>query len=171
MGAMKLKILRTSAILALSLAIAGPAMAQCDSSETVTLFGGQTIDTGTVKISNDASNLYVTYTTTGPWMIGAIHLAVADSLAAIPQNKNLNPIPGHFAYQTNFNPSVTSFTFTIPLAGFYPGEALYIGAQAEVTGGGSSGGSQTAWGDGPSFGGHNWATYIQYTVQSCIPHE
>ena len=30
-----------------------------------------------------------------------------------------------------------------------------------------SGGTQTGWGFGPGFPGANWATYIQYTVQSC----
>jgi hypothetical protein len=48
--------------------VAVPAAAQsfCGNQTTVTLFGGQTIDTGTVTIANDANYLYVTYTTNDP---------------------------------------------------------------------------------------------------------
>jgi hypothetical protein len=148
---------------------AAPAAAQCGSSEPVTLFGGQTIDTGTVTISNDASNIYVTYTTNDPWVMTAVHLAVADSLDGIPQNRNSNPLPGHFPINSTFNPSVTTITYTIPLGNFTTGETLFIGAQAEVQAPGNQGGSQTAWGFGPRFGGHNWATYVNYTVQECGP--
>lgn len=165
---MKSKALLFLALL-ISFAVAtAPAAAQCGNSEQVTLFGGQTIDTGTVTISNfDLASITVTYTTNDPWVITAVHLAVANSLASIPQNGNHNPLPGHFAINTTYNPPVTTVTFTIPIDNLFPGETLFIGAQAEVQAPGGQGGSQTAWGFGPRFGGHNWATYINYTVQSC----
>lgn len=156
-----------AALAATLLLAAVPAAAQCGGAMVTTLFGGQTIDTGTVTISNDRSFLYITYSTNDPWTITAVHLAVADSLDGIPQNKNSNPLPGHFPINTTYNPPVTSVTFTIPLGTFVAGTELFIGAQAEVQAPGGAGGSQTAWGYGPSFGGHNWATYINYTVQSC----
>ncbi|HXO28377.1 MAG TPA: hypothetical protein VOA80_13600 [Thermoanaerobaculia bacterium] len=165
--------MKRSILLFAALAIGTTAVATadggfCGSQTTVTLFGGQTIDTGTVTIANDASNLTITYTTNDPWLITAVHLAVADSLAGIPQNKNDNPIPGHFPINSTFNPPVTTITYTIPLGNFTPGETIYIGAQAEVQAPSGQGGSQTAWGFGPRFGGHNWATYITYQVQDCI---
>jgi hypothetical protein len=164
--------IRLFSALLLCTVAAVPAAAQCGSSTTVTLFGGQTIDTGTVTISNDASSITVTYTTNDPWVMTAVHLAVADSLAGIPQNKNSNPLPGHFPINTSYNPPVTTVSFVIPLGNFTQGETLFIGAQAEVQAPGSQGGSQTAWGFGPRFGGHNWATYIDsFTVQSCGIHE
>ena len=167
---MKSKALLIPAIL-ISLAVAAaPAAAQCGVNETVTLFGGQTIDTGTVTVSNfDLESITVTYTTNDPWVITAVHLAVADSLAGIPQNGNQNPQPGHFPINTTYNPPVTTMTFTVPIDNLVPGETIFVGAQAEVraSGGGQGGGSQTAWGFGPGFGGSNWATYIQYTVQGC----
>ena len=159
------------ALILCTVAAAVPAAAQCGNSSTVTLFGGQTIDTGTVTISNDASSITITYTTNDPWVISAVHLAVADSLAGIPQNKNNNPRPGHFPINTTYNPPVTTVSFVIPLGNFNPGDTVYIGAQAEVEAPGGQGGSQTAWGDGTRFGGSNWATYITYTVQSCGIHE
>jgi hypothetical protein len=154
--------IRLFSALLLCTVAAVPAAAQCPM--TVTLFGGQTIDTGTVTINNDASSITITYTTNDPWVISAVHLAVADSLAGIPQNKNSNPLPGHFPINTSYNPPVTTVSFVIPLGNFTQGETLFIGAQAEVQAPGSQGGSQTAWGFGPRFGGHNWATYINYTV-------
>jgi hypothetical protein len=153
-------------------AAAVPAAAQqCGSSTVVTLFGGQTIDTGTVTISNDISSVTVTYTTNDPWVITAVHLAVSDSLAGIPQNRNHNPLPGHFPINTTYNPPVNTVTFVIPVDNLTPFETLYIGAQAEVQAPGSQFGGQTAWGDGTRFGGHNWATYIAYQVQPCGIHE
>lgn len=152
---------------ALAVATATAATANCGTQMTVTLFGGQTIDTGSVTVANDGSQLSVTYTTSDPWVITAVHLAVAGSLDGIPQNKNGNPIPGHFAINATFNPPVTSITYNIPLGSFTPGETIFIGAQAEVQAPGDQGGSQTAWGFGPRFGGHNWATYIAYQVQGC----
>ncbi|HEV3076403.1 MAG TPA: hypothetical protein VHB47_18415 [Thermoanaerobaculia bacterium] len=165
---MKSKALLLSALL-IGFAVATvPAVAdQCGNSDQVTLFGGQTIDTGTVTVTNDASSVTVTYATNDPWVITAVHLAVADSLAGIPQNKNSNPLPGHFAINTTYNPPVTTVTFIIPIDNITSLQSLFIGAQAEVQAPGGQGGSQTAWGFGPRFGGHNWATYINYPVQGC----
>jgi hypothetical protein len=164
---MKSKALLFSALLIGFAVAAAPAAAQCGNSEQVTLFAGQTIDAGTVTISNDASFITITYATNDPWVISAVHLAVANSLAGIPQNGNHNPQPGHFPINTTYNPPVSSVTFTIPLGNFFAGENLFIGAQAEVQAPGGQGGGQTGWGFGPRFGGHNWATYINYTVQPC----
>jgi hypothetical protein len=166
---MKNNALWLPALLISLVVAAAPAAAQCGSPDTVTLFGGQTIDTGTVTVTNDNVSITVTYTTNDPWVITAVHLAVADSLAGIPQNGNHNPQPGHFPINTTYNPPVTTVTFIIPVTDYFAGETIYIGAQAEVQapGGGGQGGGQTAWGFGPRFGGHNWATYIAYTFQGC----
>jgi hypothetical protein len=148
-----------------------PAQAQCNAPTTVTLYAGRTLDAGTVSVSNDTVNLYVQYSTTSPWVLTAAHLAVADSLAGIPQTKTKNPIPGRFPYSATFDPEVTSFTFTIPLSNYNPGQTLFIAAHAVVLAPfqGSGGGTQTGWGYGPGFPGANWATYFQYTVASCGP--
>ncbi|MEA2692603.1 MAG: hypothetical protein QOJ16_1990 [Acidobacteriota bacterium] len=144
-----------------------PAQAVCGSPVVTPLYAGQTLNAGTVTVSNDASYIYVRYTTNDPWEISDAHLAVASSLAGIPQTKKGNPIPGHFAYSAIFNPEVTDYTFTIPIGSFFPGQTLYVAAHAVVQAPSGSGGTQTGWGFGPGFPGANWATYIQYTVQSC----
>lgn len=144
-----------------------PAQAVCGSSVVTPLYAGQTLNAGTVTVSNDGSYIYVRYTTNDPWEISDAHLAVAGSLAGIPQTKKGNPIPGHFAYSAIFNPEVTDYTFTIPIGSFLPGQTLYVAAHAVVQAPSGSGGTQTGWGFGPGFPGANWATYIQYTVQGC----
>jgi len=155
----------------LSTVWSAPAQAQCNAPTTVTLYAGRTMNAGTVSVSNDTVNLYVQYSTASPWVLTAAHLAVADSLAGIPQTKTKNPIPGRFPYSATFDPEVTSFTFTIPMSNYNPGQTLFIAAHAVVLAPfqGSGGGTQTGWGYGPGFPGANWATYFQYTVASCGP--
>jgi len=146
---------------------ATPAQAVCGSSSSTPLYAGQTLDAGTVTVTNDAANIYVRYMTNDPWVISDAHLAIASSLAGIPQTHKGNPIPGHFAYSAIFDPEVTDYTFTIPLGSFLPGQTVYIAAHAIVQAPAGSGGTQTGWGFGPGFPGANWATYIQYPIQSC----
>lgn len=128
---------RVRKLAALVLVVAGlfivAASARGDEVE-VTLYAGQDIDVGTVTVSNDATNLYVEYSTTGGWLLGETHLAVATSLSGIPQTKTGNPKVGKFDHQMEHDPPVTDYTYTISLAdaGYDPGDALVIAAHAEV---------------------------------------
>jgi len=135
----------------------------CGTSTNVTLFAGQTINAGSVTVSNDANFIYVEYATTAPWQLIEAHLAIASTLDGIPQTHKGNPIPGRFPYTASFNPEVSDYVFAIPLGTFNPGQSLFIAAHAVVVGSGS----ETGWGAGPGFPGANWATYFQYTVQGC----
>lgn len=162
-----LKLALAFLVLAFVATGAAPAQAICGAALSTPLYAGQTLYAGTITVSNDAANIYVEYTTVAPWVMSDAHLAIADSLAGIPQTKKGNPIPGHFAYSAIFDPEVTDYTFTIPLGSFLPGQSLYIAAHAIVQAPSGSGGTQTGWGFGPGFPGANWATYLQYTVQSC----
>jgi hypothetical protein len=135
---------------------------------TTTLWAGQNINAGTVKVWNDQTDLYVRYNTAAGWSITETHLAVATSLAGIPQTRNGNPIPGRFPYSNVHNPAVTEFTYTVALGDLEPGDELYIAAHcvAELRGpGGELIRRETGWGDGYPFPGRNWATYLRYTVQ------
>jgi hypothetical protein len=151
------------------LATTSPAWAQvCGTPQTTTLFAGQTMVAGTVTIYNDASNIYVQYQTTDPWVISDAHAAVAGTLAGIPQTKAGNPIPGRFPYSATFDPELTTYTFGVPTTGvFTAGQSVFIAAHAIVQAPKAYGGSQTGWGYGPDFPGANWATYINYQVQRC----
>lgn len=119
-------------VLSFSLVTAAPAAAHTVSDPQVTpLIAGQNINVGTVKTWNDGTNLYVRYDTTVGWKLAETHLAVATSLADIPQTKTSNPIPGQFAYTTTHNPWVTTYTYQIPLS-WGVDIQLYIAAHAKV---------------------------------------
>ncbi len=141
----------------------GTAEADCGFPAEVTLYGGQVIEVGTVTIRNDETFLYVTYSTTGGWGLTETHLSVATSLDDIPQTKSGNPIPGKFQYKTEYDPTITEFTYVIDSGAWDDGIELSIAAHAVV----ELDGYETAWGDGPDFPGRNWATYFTYIVQLC----
>lgn len=139
----------------------------CGDVQTQNLMAGQTIPAGTIAMSNDATNLYVTYTTTGGWEIQHTHLYVG-SCSAIPTNDAGNPTVGLFPYNTAHSPRVTSYTYTIPLAGL---DSCYcIAAHAEVVlvdGSGNIIQTETGWGQGSPIGGHSWAMVMNYCTQAC----
>lgn len=117
-----------------------PVVAEC-----VDLIAAQDMDVGDVCVSNDATNLTVTYTTVDGWTLIKTHLALSTDAPGSGewiargngwQNRSGNPAPGRFPYQANHDPAVTTFTYTIPLAdisgGVVTGDQLYIGAHAVV---------------------------------------
>jgi len=135
------------------------------------LYAGKDIDVGGVRIWNDASNLYVMYDSRDGtcWEFAETHLAVATILDDIPQTKSGNPKVGHFPYQMMHDPTVTQYTYTLPLT-WAAGTKLIIAAHAVVRC--DCGWEETAWADceGPTavFPGRNWATYVTYTIQAIV---
>jgi len=166
--------LKQAALLVLgSLAFAGAQAATCGQSTTVTLFAGQTVNAGTVTVANDASYLYVTYTTSGDWKLQQTHLHVADSLAGMPMTKTGNPKIGNFAYQTTHSPMVTTHTYTIAKSALSldSNQSVVIAAHAvvvKVDGSGNVIASETGWAAGTPFTQRgSWATYLSYIWQDC----
>jgi hypothetical protein len=161
--------------------LAVPAFAAvCGTPTVTTLYAGQTINAGTVRVTNDASNLYVEFSTANGWQLTESHLAIATSLAGIPQTKSGNPKIGNFPYKRTYSPPVTSdvYTFSLDqlavslgLDRFTCGStSLVIAAHAVVAQFDGSGGvtsRETGWGAGTGFPGANWATYFNYTIQCC----
>jgi hypothetical protein len=135
----------------------------------VTLIAGQTIDAGTVTVSNDAEYIYVTYTTANGWFLTQTHLYVGDC-ALIPINNPGNPIPGQFPYSSTHN-RIDSYTYQIPLSKIPEGTCGCIAAHAvvvQVDGNGNSVNQQTAWGNGVriNLSGGNWGMKFDYC--SCV---
>ena len=138
-----------------------------------TLWAGQTQDVGTVEVTNDATNVYVTYTLTAPGAtFGGLHLWVGNDLNNLPKTKTGNPEPGQFPYKADAT-GLTTYKFTIPLAGLSITDItgacpldLNVVAHAEVnnvphTDGSTS--NETAFGgdhDGPT--GSRWWYYAIY---------
>jgi peptidoglycan/xylan/chitin deacetylase (PgdA/CDA1 family) len=90
---------------------------------------------GTVNVTNDAKNIYVTY-----WVpvkhawISDTRLAVGRSAALIPRDASGNPAPWSFPDSSRHAPPTTSFTHAIPLAraGVQAGQVAYLSAMAGV---------------------------------------
>jgi len=136
----------------------------------VMLVAGQTIDAGTVTVSNDDTYIYVTYTTTNGWVLTQTHLYVGDC-ALIPVNNPGNPIPGQFPYASAHN-SVTTYTYQIPISRIPMEECGCIAAHAVVKKYNSANqvvDSQTGWGNGVriNLSGGNWG--MKFDFCSCTP--
>jgi hypothetical protein len=139
----------------------------CEATE-VALMAGQTINSGTVTVSNDADYIYVTYTATNGWLITQTHL-YAGACALVPVNNAGNPSPGQFPYKTTHN-YATSYTYQIPIGTI--GNCGCIAAHAVVVKLGTSGQiieQQTGWGNGVRINpnGGNWGMKFEYCT--CIP--
>lgn len=139
--------------------------------QVFTLWAGQSIESGTVTVTNDDEYLYVTYETSGDWLLTETQLHVAEDMSGIPTNNPGNPIPGQFDYKTEHD-FVNSYTYEIPLSAFEANEEeplLVIATHAVVVkldGDGNITQSETGWGgdlEGPT--GNRWWFYGTYALQ------
>lgn len=138
--------------------------------EVFTLFAGQHIEAGTITVSNDDTNIYVTYETTGGWVLNETHLYVGDP-AGIPTNGAGNPTIGLFPYNDTHN-GVTSYTVTVPIDPSLECYAVAAHASVSLIQNGVPVQQETAWGNGnPINNGGSWATYSDYCLQDCCEYE
>lgn len=107
----------------------------------VPLMYGQYYPAGYVTVSNDATNLYINYNTTGTgWTMAETHVYVGKDPPA-------KLAPGTFPYAHDPLPGVTTDSYVIPLSAINggvttPSTDLYIATHATGTDG------ETAWGRG-----------------------
>ena len=129
-----------------------------------TLFAGQTIDVGTVTYGiDDDANFYVTYETSGNWVMLETHMFVG-TWEDLPKNKPGNPKIGHFPYSTDHGSGVTSVTYTVPLSSLPPCEdpGFIVATHAAVKNL-SNGQGETAWGNWDrDFCDRRWGGYSNY---------
>lgn len=131
------------------------------------LYAGQDTIVGTVTVSNDGTNLKVTFRTYSGWLMTEANLHVATDLEDIPKTKKGSPKIGKFDYKHEHGSAdADQYTYIVALPA---GSPLYIAAHAVVqTGSGDDLIEETAWGwcDNPQFGGNfpggSWATYMIY---------
>lgn len=134
------------------------------------MFAGQSIDSGTLTVTNDAENLTVSFSAASGWFFAETHLAVGSELSDIPRTRQGSPIPGQFSLKSTHDPAVSEVTYTISLAeyGFSFGDEIVIAAHAVVQNieDGEVIQQETAWSFGPRFVARgNWATYSSYVIQ------
>jgi len=139
------------------------------------LTAGQTNVVGTVTVTNDPTNVYVTYKLTDPTAkFGTLHLWVGTHLADVPattsgQNAG-TPIPGQFGNQIDAN-NATEYTFTIPFT-IECNASVYVVAHAEVNYFDENGlitGEDTAFGGDTAGTGNRWWFYGQHTLTCPLP--
>jgi hypothetical protein len=105
-----------------------------------TLYGGKTIEVGTVTIGITGSpldgitdNIYVRYSTEGTdWYIKETHVIVADETSEIPTNKPGNPRIGHFPYSSSHTVGDGTQSVQYPTIPYESGAFLYIATHAVV---------------------------------------
>ncbi len=142
----------------------------CGEPQVFTLWGGKTIDVGTVTVSNDDTNLYVMYETAGDWFLTEAQLYVLEE----EPMERLQP--GHAPHKSGDISYATDYTFTVPLAGLgfeviCDETAVWLQAHASVVILDASGEivqSETAYGGNvtdPSTG--SWYGNMNYIVQCC----
>jgi hypothetical protein len=138
---------------------------------TWNLTAGQTINVGSITVSNDTENLYVKYKLDyAGATFGTVHLWAGSDLANLPKTQtgpNAGvPIPGQFPFQYNVNGG-TEYTFAIPFTSLSIADVkacpltLYVVAHAEVN---INGNSETAFGGDQPGTGPRWWFYANYNV-------
>lgn len=131
------------------------------------LIAGQNYTAGVVEVAVDSENLYVTYRTSGNWVIGQTHLYLG-TLEGVPQNEPGNPRVGHFPYQASHSAGTNEVTYTMPINDI--DDCFYAAAHAVVyltDDAGNVISSETAWGDGVAMAGKNWATVSEFCKTGC----
>ncbi|PLW94332.1 MAG: hypothetical protein C0591_13045 [Marinilabiliales bacterium] len=141
-----------------------------------TLYGGQTIEVGTVTVGttgDESGDIYVRFETLDGWYIKETHVFVGTSGADIPTNKPGNPRIGQFPYGTEYDYSDHTTVVYYPTLEYDPEESFVIATHAVVYT--DSGQEETAWGhhdDGlvsnTKFSGKRWGWFQGYTYQQQV---
>lgn len=137
--------------------------------QSYTLWAGQTINAGTLVVSNDADSLYVTYTTAGSFQ--TLHLWVGTDLSNLPMNNNSTPVPGKFPYKFDTD-GLSTYTFAIALDEIASlndecDKKIFVVAHAEVN---INGKDETAFGGNKAVNVKDkgrWYYYAEYIYKCC----
>ncbi|MFN5325522.1 MAG: hypothetical protein ACK5C5_11430 [Bacteroidota bacterium] len=136
----------------------------------VNMLAGQTINVGSVCVEDidtdgdgEKDAIRVCYNISGGWTLREVHLWVGTSLTQMPRTNSGNPIPGQFPINSGNISGQTSYCAEISFAslGFScPGPTQFLVAAHAVVRN-QSGGTETAWGEGPRINTRgNWGTYF-----------
>lgn len=150
---------------------AGYSVPECQTPVEKTIFAGQTTNVGSVVVWNDETNVYVSYQTTGTYLLKKTHLYVG-ACSSIPVNNSGNPRIGLFPYTaTHGTTGVSIYTYTIPRSSLPSGTCICVAAHAEIVAYNTSGQqvySQTGWASGEQINdGGSWATKFTFCPDDC----
>ena len=140
-----------------------------------TLYGGQTIEVGTVTVGTTGENsgsIYVRFNTNPGWYIKETHVFIALAGSEIPVNKTGNPRIGHFPYSTEYEYSDYETEVYYPTINYVDGEAFVIATHAVVYKEDGGWQEETAWGyndldvsTNTKFSGKRWGWFQSYSYQ------
>ncbi|MBI3857999.1 MAG: hypothetical protein HY293_20155 [Planctomycetes bacterium] len=171
--------MRCPGLLAATLALT-PAGCNDDSSPavgqplTVALLTTESVQAGSVTVSNSESTLRVEVAAGDGWTLEKVRVAAGTTPAHLPQTRKGEPVPERFPLRSKQEHGTDSAKFSVPLF-VDPGTLLYFAVQADVrkksvkenSGGGCD--MESAWGAGTPFPKGKGATYFTYTVQKNQP--
>jgi len=139
------------------------------------LYAGQHIMAGTVFISRDEENLYVTYDLSGTeWWLKETHLYVGE-YEDVPQGNSGNPKIGNFPYHGDHD-MTQEYSFTLPIDDEGLEGCFIIIAHAALVSkeNGTITSSETAfafgedkYGEPNEFTGNRWGWYLDYCLEPC----
>ena len=149
---------------------------------SVTMFAGQTINAGQVSFTDvDTNNdnikdaLVISFNLINGWEFVDVAVWVGKNLAEMPANKAGNPVIGQFPYKGSNLLGLTTYSITIPFTaiGYVPGPEpvnYLVAAHASVRKlNGTVYQNETAWGFGPKIVQKgSWATYFGITLSQDI---
>jgi hypothetical protein len=154
----------------------GTARAQSTACGTTSwqLTAGQHINVGSVTVSNDLDNLYISYNLTYPGAsFGTLHAWVGNDIANVPANNQGTPVPGQFPYKPDAT-GLTTYTITVPFQDLLIQDvaaacplSLVVVTHAEVTMDSDGDGTlegETAFGGDTEGTGNRWWFYGTYKV-------
>jgi hypothetical protein len=170
------RILKMSVLIGIAIALVFPTMAigcpppppPCEAK----LWAGQDTLSAIVTLSQDGTNLYISFDMKDGWKIKQLHVAIEVDPADIPQTKKHSLKPGKFQFKENYSPAMGDFTYIIPKADIHGTGNMYVIVHAVVV---KCDASETAWVNkcdqmdyfkdlfGDSSGG-GWATYLRYRI-------
>ena len=131
---------------------------------TVSLIAGQNMNAGSVTVTNDLNYVYVTYSTTGNWVLTQTHLYVGNC-SLIPVNNSGNPRIGQFPY-SSAHANLNTYTYQIPIAVLSGCGCIAAHAVVKkLNGSGQVIQTETAWGNGTQITpGGSWAMKFSYCL-------
>lgn len=117
-------------------------------------------DYGTITVSNNEDNLFVTVSAAAGSAIANTRLHIADDLADFPTVGQGNLPPGKMDHHVVFDPAAETYTFSFSLEEINNDGCITIASMTSFTNGG------TAWAGDNHVKYGNWS-YFEYCLQEC----
>lgn len=143
-----------------------PRTTTCVIPTVATLYAAETINIGTVTVTNTMDSVYITYATTGGWEMELLHLFVGN-ISVVSTDPAGNPDVENLPYRATLDPRSTVVTFVFPGSTF--SDTFNVAAYADVykVESGTVIQNEIAWAGGTKFTESGWASYFNAHKKTC----